>query len=206
MQIIFPFYWQCPYIPLCPIGMSDYLAAPLPFIIGLDSRFFDLYDQPEDVNAIDLDTNTVTLANGMKDLSVKLLPKKDCRQLRTSLENLMEKLAHQVKISRELEAHNDGAIDFEFKTKRREMMLDMEIREAFLVFMVNILSEYKSFLLPITAMPTVGATDVNNLFNQSGFLASRDKNYHRYDTQYMIIFQKLWIITENFPSGFTTCS
>ena len=20
MQIIFPFYWQCPYIPLCPIG------------------------------------------------------------------------------------------------------------------------------------------------------------------------------------------
>ena len=45
MQVIFPFYWQCPYIPLCPIGMSDYLAAPLPFVIGLDSRFFDLYDQ-----------------------------------------------------------------------------------------------------------------------------------------------------------------
>ena len=45
MQIIFPFYWQCPYVPLCPIGMSDYLSAPLPFIMGLDSRFFDLYDQ-----------------------------------------------------------------------------------------------------------------------------------------------------------------
>ena len=30
MQIIFPFYWQCPYIPLCPIWMSNYLAAPLP--------------------------------------------------------------------------------------------------------------------------------------------------------------------------------
>ena len=42
IQIIFPFYWQCPYIPLCPIGMSDYLAAPLPFVVGLDSRFFDL--------------------------------------------------------------------------------------------------------------------------------------------------------------------
>ena len=45
MQILFPFYWQCPYVPLCPIGMSDYLSAPLPFIMGLDSRFFDLYDQ-----------------------------------------------------------------------------------------------------------------------------------------------------------------
>ncbi len=66
MQIIFPFCWQCPYIPLCPIGMSDYLAAPLPFVIGLDSRFFDLYDQPTDVNAVDLDTNTVTLAEDRK--------------------------------------------------------------------------------------------------------------------------------------------
>ena len=66
MQIIFPFAWQCPYIPLCPIGMSTYLASPMPVIIGLDSRFFDLYDQPEDVNAIDLDTNTITLAAGLK--------------------------------------------------------------------------------------------------------------------------------------------
>ena len=66
MQIIFPFYWQCPYIPLCPIGMSTYLASPMPVIVGLDSRFFDLYDQPEDVNAIDLDTNTITLATGLK--------------------------------------------------------------------------------------------------------------------------------------------
>ena len=61
MQIIFPFYWQCPYIPLCPIWMSNYLAAPLPVVIGLDSRFFDLYDKPDEVNAIDLDANTITL-------------------------------------------------------------------------------------------------------------------------------------------------
>ena len=46
--------------------MSTYLASPMPVIVGLDSRFFDLYDQPEDVNAIDLDTNTITLAAGLK--------------------------------------------------------------------------------------------------------------------------------------------
>jgi hypothetical protein len=38
MQIIFPFTWQCPYIPLCPVGMCDYLSAPFPFVIGLDTR------------------------------------------------------------------------------------------------------------------------------------------------------------------------
>ena len=40
MQIVFPFYWQCPYIPLCPIGMSDYLSAPLAFVMGFDSRYY----------------------------------------------------------------------------------------------------------------------------------------------------------------------
>ena len=63
MQIIFPFYWQCdPYIPLCPTWMGlDYLAAPGVPVIGLDSRFFDIYDKPDEVNAIDLDANTITL-------------------------------------------------------------------------------------------------------------------------------------------------
>ena len=33
MQIIFPFYWQCPYIPLCPIGQCQYK-------LGLNSKIF----------------------------------------------------------------------------------------------------------------------------------------------------------------------
>jgi len=71
--------------------------------------------------------------------------------------------------------------------KQKEMMLEMEIRfvykldimfnnawiyvkvncfrEAFLHFMVTILRGYRTFLLPITKAPTVGATDVENLFD-----------------------------------------
>ena len=105
--------------------------------------------------------------------TTKLLPKKPAKQLRTTLENLMEKLANQVKMARELEAHNDETIDFVFKMKKPEMILEMEIREAFLRFMVQILSGYSSSIVPIKSMPKVGATDVSNLFNQSEFLASR---------------------------------
>ena len=60
LQMIFPFRWQCPYIPLCPLGLSDVLCAPCPFIVGVDSRYFDLYDPPSDVTCVDLDTNTIT--------------------------------------------------------------------------------------------------------------------------------------------------
>ena len=59
--MIFPFHWQCPYIPLCPLGLSEVLNAPVPFIVGVDSRYFDLYDPPSDVTCIDLDTNTISV-------------------------------------------------------------------------------------------------------------------------------------------------
>ena len=32
--MIFPFHWQCPYIPLCPLNLADVLSAPCPFIVG----------------------------------------------------------------------------------------------------------------------------------------------------------------------------
>jgi hypothetical protein len=180
MQIIFPFYWQCPYVPLCPIGLSDYLSAPMAFIMGLDSRFFDLYDQPSDVNAIDLDTSTVTLCEEKKALTSKLLPKKAAKRLKAKLAQLEDKCTHHRRQARKLEAQDDGAIDFEFKRKRTEMQLEMEIREAFLHFMVSVLTGYRHFLLPITSAPADDATDVGKLFDQTNFLRSRDRNFHRF--------------------------
>ncbi|KAG7473360.1 hypothetical protein MATL_G00095020 [Megalops atlanticus] len=44
VSMIFPFHWPCPYIPLCPLALADVLSAPCPFIVGVDSRYFDLYD------------------------------------------------------------------------------------------------------------------------------------------------------------------
>jgi hypothetical protein len=57
--MLFPFQWQCPYIPLCPLALSDVLSAPCPFIIGIDSRYFDLCEPPGDVICVDLDTNII---------------------------------------------------------------------------------------------------------------------------------------------------
>ena len=46
-----------------------------------------------------------------------------------------------------------------------QRMLEMEIQEAFLRFMTSVLKGYRSFLLPITKAPTVGATDASSLFD-----------------------------------------
>ena len=110
--------------------MVDYLSAPLPFVIGLDSRFFDQYDQPGDVNAIDLDTNTISLCNSQRQLSTKLLPKKPARNLKNSLSLLQEKCIQHNRLAKTLEMENDDSIDFEFKLRARENALELEIQES----------------------------------------------------------------------------
>ena len=66
-----------------------------------------------------------------------------------------------------------------------QLLLELEIQEAFLKFMASILRGYRSFLLPITKAPTVGATDPNSLFDLQGFLRSRDKAYVKFYTLMM---------------------
>lgn len=63
VTLLFPFKWQCPYIPLCPLGLAEVLHAPLPYLIGVDSRFFDVCDLPNDVTCVDLDTNNISVCD-----------------------------------------------------------------------------------------------------------------------------------------------
>ena len=71
----------------------------------------------EDVSAVDLDTNTVTicLEKRNEDMTAKLMPKKACKTLKTTLEALLDKCTAHQKLARQMEATNDGAIDFVFR-------------------------------------------------------------------------------------------
>ena len=160
--------------------MCDYLHAPLPFVMGLDSRFFDQHDQPSDVVPVDLDTNTISLGSNFAHLSSRLLPKRAARTLKSRLAALQEKSLQYTKSAQRLAMENDDSIDFEFKLRARENALELEIQETFLVFMASVLGGYRQFLLPITRAPTAGVTDVDNLFDTEAFLRSRDRNYHQF--------------------------
>ena len=180
--------------------MADYLSAPVPFVMGLDSRFFDQYDQPNDVNAVDLDTNSITLCSSVsqQQINIKMLPKRPTKNLKNSLSMLQEKCFQHNKLAQRLEMENDDSIDFEFKLRARENALELEIQEAFLVFMASILGGYRPNLLPITRAPTAEATDVDKLFDVNGFLRSRDRNHHH--------FYKLVMKTQMFTKFIEECS
>lgn len=185
VAMIFPFQWQCPYIPLCPLSLAGVLNAPLPFIVGVDSRYFDLYDPPPDVVCVDLDTNTIYLSDEKRHSNWKNLPKKPCKSLVNTLSSLHLQLAT---VSMRQPAQEGSAVDMtpieaDFTWHKKKTALEMEIQEAFLRFMASILKGYRSYLKPITTAPSEKATAADSLYDLQGFLKSRDRTHQKFYSQ-----------------------
>nr|XP_019951066.1 PREDICTED: DENN domain-containing protein 4C isoform X3 [Paralichthys olivaceus] len=185
VAMIFPFQWQCPYIPLCPLSLAGVLNAPCPFIVGVDSRYFDLYDPPPDVVCVDLDTNTIYLSDEKKHNNWKNLPKKPGKSLINSLSNLHHQLA-TVSVRQSVQEGSEPdmtPIEAEFTWHKKKTALEMEIQEAFLRFMASILKGYRSYLKPITQAPSVKTTAADSLYDLQGFLKSRDRAHQKFYSQ-----------------------
>uniref|UniRef100_A0A8C9T747 DENN domain containing 4B n=1 Tax=Scleropages formosus TaxID=113540 RepID=A0A8C9T747_SCLFO len=178
VAMVFPLRWQCPYIPLCPLRLADVLCAPMPFIVGVHSSYFDLYNPPQDVVCIDLDTNTIFQSEDKKPLSWRSLPRKHSKTLLTSLTNL-----HKTLEKSELEATLEFLLTDYDLIYGRQKQLELEIQEAFLRFMSCLLRGYRTYLLPITQAPSERTTDCSSLFNLQGFLKSRDRTQQKFYAQ-----------------------
>uniref|UniRef100_A0A8B9RAB5 DENN/MADD domain containing 4A n=1 Tax=Astyanax mexicanus TaxID=7994 RepID=A0A8B9RAB5_ASTMX len=178
VSMIFPFHWPCPYIPLCPLALADVLSAPCPFIVGVDSRYFDLYEPPADISCVDLDTNTISHKEDRRALTWKILPRKACKHLINTLSDLHQQLLESKCREGQMEAAMSER-DLGTGVKSLQTLV-LEIQEAFLRFMAAILKGYRSYLLPITQAPSEKATDASSLFDLQGFLKSRDRSHQKF--------------------------
>uniref|UniRef100_A0A665U9E2 DENN/MADD domain containing 4B n=1 Tax=Echeneis naucrates TaxID=173247 RepID=A0A665U9E2_ECHNA len=182
VSMSFPLRWLCPYIPLCPLQMADVLLAPMPFIVGVHSSYFDLYDPPTDVVCVDLDTNTIFQSDDKKPLSWRSLPRKPGKTLFNTLTNLHRTLEKICTPGQEDATLEFLLTDFD-QIYRRQKQLELEIQEVFLRFMSCLLRGYRAFLLPITQAPSDTTTDCSSLFNLQGFLKSRDRTQQKFYSQ-----------------------
>uniref|UniRef100_A0AAR2ISX8 DENN/MADD domain containing 4B n=1 Tax=Pygocentrus nattereri TaxID=42514 RepID=A0AAR2ISX8_PYGNA len=179
VSMTFPLRWHCPYIPLCPLRLADVLCAPMPFIVGVHSSYFDLYDPPSDVVCVDLDTNTIFQSEDKKPLSWRSLPRKHGKILLNSLSNLHKTLEKICTPGQEEATLEFLLTDYDL-IYGRQKQLELEIQEAFLRFMSCLLKGYRSFLLPITQAPSDRTTDCSSLFNLQGFLKSRERTQQKF--------------------------
>ncbi|KAJ3597961.1 hypothetical protein NHX12_001476 [Muraenolepis orangiensis] len=182
LLMTFPLRWPCPYIPLCPLQLADVLLAPMPFIVGIHSSYFDQHDPPPDVVCVDLDTNTIFQTEDKKPLSWRSFPRKHGKILFNSLTNL-HKTLEQICTPGQEEATLEFLLTDYDQIYRRQKQLELEIQEAFLRFMSAVLRGYRGFLLPITQAPSDTTTDCSSLFNHQGFLKSRDRTQQKFYIQ-----------------------
>ncbi|VDN12608.1 unnamed protein product [Dibothriocephalus latus] len=77
ISIIYPLRWVLVYIPFIHIRCIHVIQSPSPYLIGVDSRFFEFFRLPqgENITCIDLDTRNFRAAteNAFKD--TKCLPR-----------------------------------------------------------------------------------------------------------------------------------
>jgi hypothetical protein len=95
-SILFPLQWKCSYIPMCPLAFCSYLQAPVPYIIGMDSRYFNSYSAPNDVCVVDLDINHITIdEETMRLIDENPLPMKPVKLLKKNLNVLANEVSSE---------------------------------------------------------------------------------------------------------------
>nr|XP_018671970.1 C-myc promoter-binding protein isoform X3 [Ciona intestinalis] len=179
ITLLFPFKWQCTYVPLCPLEMGYVMEAPCPFIVGVDSRYFDIYEPPSDVACVNLDTNSITMMEEKKSISWKLLPKKPAKLLKSTLQKYFKEVKECPR-----EDSNGGTMmslqDPDISRTERHRKIDLAIQEAVLKLTTSMMKGYRQFLLPITEAPNSGTTDPSSLFNIQEFVRSRERSSQRF--------------------------
>ncbi|CAH8649338.1 unnamed protein product [Schistosoma rodhaini] len=182
IYMIFPLKWTVVYIPYIYMGCIHVIQSPSPYLIGMDSRFFDFFRLPPNggIAYLDLDTNNFKppFAPGQPVFDSKVLPKKPLKQLKTRLLELKEKIFQMknTRIASSKTMPRNMMLDCMFSTSNSELaqeelikvrkrtQIGSCIKEAFLQFMVHLLKDYR------ICLESVRNSQTDVMFNIEHFL------------------------------------
>lgn len=91
LSLLFPLHWQGMYLPIMPYNMLEILDAPVPYLVGLHSRFLTeipVDERPQAVVLVDLDRDEVHLGfcdDSRQPRSVPSLPERHALKLKAKL-------------------------------------------------------------------------------------------------------------------------
>jgi hypothetical protein len=92
VSLLFPFHWQGMYLPVLPYNMIDILGAPVPFLVGLHSRYLvdvPAGSRPRGVVFVDLDRDVIHLGYEYDEVTPRsspALPERQALKLKSKLE------------------------------------------------------------------------------------------------------------------------
>lgn len=163
-NLIFPLQWQCPFIPLCPIELASIIESPTPLMMGVSSTYFECPDNIPDESAVYL----VSIDQGAipdPEKKFKLIPARFLNPLMSNVKEIEGRLRAVGRAG----LTSAGLLD-DPESESYRAQIELDLRQAFLRCMCHLLGKYRSFLLPIRQRPTTETTDLNVLFDVSGFV------------------------------------
>ncbi|TGZ59597.1 hypothetical protein CRM22_008990 [Opisthorchis felineus] len=193
-SMIFPLQWAVVYIPFIYMGHVQVIQSPFPYLIGVDSRFFDFFRLPhggEGITYVDLDTKNFQPAESLGQeavLTAKMLPRKPMKELKAKLNALYAEIC-ALRQRRSKEPANymlkclfsepgSELANKELATLRKRTEIGARVKDAFMLFMASLLKDYRSYLIPVRL------AERDMLFNNEAFLthSADDKSRPFYST------------------------
>uniref|UniRef100_A0A0K0FDZ4 KH domain-containing protein n=1 Tax=Strongyloides venezuelensis TaxID=75913 RepID=A0A0K0FDZ4_STRVS len=173
VSLIFPLFWQCPYVPLCISEASIICESPVPVIAGIDSKYFDVEgDQSTDAIFFGIDTQSSSLSNDEVKKLMNSIPSTPLKVLKSDLESL-----HRYDSFSQMRAYSSLiSRDTHFETFKTVEKANLKIRWYFLKFMSALLKGYDESILPLKKAPYLdNLKDIQNVFDFEKFIRSKDR-------------------------------
>uniref|UniRef100_A0A0K0EL05 DENN domain-containing protein n=1 Tax=Strongyloides stercoralis TaxID=6248 RepID=A0A0K0EL05_STRER len=183
-SLIFPFFWDFPYIPHCPFENFTIFECPCPYIVGVDSKYIDnITNYPEETICFGLDTNTISLSKEEIKKIYNSLPLQSAKYLRINLTEVYNELLEEDKRLLNLKYSTDPLIQMSLKKHIFNInnIYNKRIKEIFLRFMCSLLIGYEFHFNTIN-MDTVNSKNklTKNIYNFDGFISRKPKVYKEF--------------------------
>ena len=165
VSFLFPLCWKHVLIPILPVNMTDVLDAPVPFLIGVDPALLT-GEIPAEVYRVDLDNGSISLRDAKP-----MMPSKEFKVLKQRL----------LKATEHIQRPDLGQVDQAFNVVpqgeheegERQVFNHLEVRDAFLEFMTEVMSGYTKCLNTPDSHKDV-FFDSRDFFDFKKFRAAKD--------------------------------
>uniref|UniRef100_A0AAF5I2X1 TRAF3-interacting protein 1 N-terminal domain-containing protein n=1 Tax=Strongyloides stercoralis TaxID=6248 RepID=A0AAF5I2X1_STRER len=173
VSLIFPLFWQCPYVPLCISEASIICESPVPVIAGIDSKYFDVEgDHTSDAIFFGIDTQSSSLSNDEVKRLFNSVPSNSLKTLRNDLESI-----HRFDSFSQVRAYSSlVSKDIHYESFKIIEKANLKVRRYFLKFMSGLLKGYDECILPLKKAPYLdNLKDIQNVFDFEKFIRLKDR-------------------------------
>lgn len=157
--LLFPFKWQCLFVPILPSSLSYTLRAPMPFLIGMHRSCLQEVRVSEEVLLVDLDRGSLRQPTGAAMTPLPLV-------LRNYLRSQLSDFAHLYRDG------DNSSLDESLFTSSNEGITQedcLEIRVVFMRVLVVLLGDYRKSLR-LKGISSDAMVELTEFFDCDGFV------------------------------------